>query len=1014
MNSLYLHFLFIGSIMKFLINIRFTYMALAFIVFATSCRNNIRLKEGLIISCNAEKRTDDGRFFTGNKPDYLFSGGKQQTDKEAHSGNFSVLTSNKHRFALDHKIKGVGPDMHFKMSVWRKSKNNSGVLVVADKTAKRLYEASGRVVEKGKDGWEKLEDDFFTPPNFSNEDIKVYCWSKDGDSVYFDDIKIEHIQKKYPVYKEEPLALVFDTTRFRKFLNKRIEAFNNGVLQTGDNDWVKGMLFGEGKVMKAKMRLKGDWLDHLTGDKWSFRIKMRKDFAWKRLRVFSIQTPKARYFLNEWYAHKLYRSKDILTTRYGFVPVYIDNKPKGLYAWEEHFVKQLIESRKRREGPILKLSEEAFWQVQRVAKEKNKWLDMPVYDASVIEPFSEGKTMKSPGLHNQFLIAQKLVQQYKFARAKPADIFDLTKLAKYYAMLDITHARHGMAWHNQRLYYNPVICKLEPIAYDGYTEKGIIDLSINDNMAYKLMEAKENSIDAGYFNYYFLFEDTTFVNLYLSYLEDFSNTQYVDSISRALKAPAVFYDSLIRMEFPGVRFDMDFLSKSTEEIRNYLPELKAYLQQKIYNNDLKVKSGRKQHPDTCQELNTPQFFVTAYLEGSSGDSMQTGVHNYYGSNIVLVGTGPKKNRIWNYFQTKDTIAANIMSEDGVVKTVRVETGAAFLFFKVAGFDELFSVELRPWPYPKGITPQQELMKTVDLTHNEIIDSVSGNNMFIKKGLTTIDKPLFIPEGYQVHFMPGTKIDLVKQAMFISYSPVFMQGTQKDPIVIYSSDKTGNGFTVLQADGRSVVDNVRFDSLNTLSYKGWVLTGAVTFYESDVDVSNTGFNNNQCEDALNIVRSDFLLKNSSFDHIWGDAFDSDFSTGLVDNVLFTNIGNDAIDFSTGKIDIVNTTVNGAQDKGVSGGEDSHLTIRNTTIINANIGLASKDLSSLEVFNSKVENCKYGIVLLQKKPEYGPATINLQKTAITGTQTKMLIEKGSKVIYNHQVIMGNKKKVAEMFY
>jgi len=82
--------------------------------------------------------------------------------------------------------------------------------------------------------------------------------------------------------------------------------------------------------------------------------------------------------------------------------------------------------------------------------------------------------------------------------------------------------------------------------------------------------------------------------------------------------------------------------------------------------------------------------------------------------------------------------------------------------------------------------------------------------------------------------------------------------------------------------------------------GWTLTGAVNFYESDVEITNTTFYRNQCEDALNIIRSDFILKNSIFDYIYSDAFDSDFSTGKVIDTKFTNTGNDAIDFSGSQI------------------------------------------------------------------------------------------------------------------
>ena len=45
--------------------------------------------------------------------------------------------------------------------------------------------------------------------------------------------------------------------------------------------------------IKAKLRLKGDWLDHLKGDQWSFRVETASDKSWNRLKTFSIQNPPA-------------------------------------------------------------------------------------------------------------------------------------------------------------------------------------------------------------------------------------------------------------------------------------------------------------------------------------------------------------------------------------------------------------------------------------------------------------------------------------------------------------------------------------------------------------------------------------------------------------------------------------------------------------------------------------------------------------------------------------------------
>jgi hypothetical protein len=306
------------------------------------------------------------------------------------------------------------------------------------------------------------------------------------------------------------------------------------------------------------------------------------------------------------------------------------------------------------------------------------------------------------------------------------------------------------------------------------------------------------------------------------------------------------------------------------------------------------------------------------------------------------------------------------------------------------------------------------MEYVDLEDNPLIERIDGKDLYIKTGSSQTDRPLIIPEGYQVRFTPGTTIDFTERSMFISYSPVLVEGTEKQPVVITSSDFSAQGFTVLQADGLSKVKHTRFEHLNTLDYKGWTLTGAVTFYESDVEITHTTFYRNQCEDALNTIRSSFIVDWSQFEYIFGDAFDSDFCTGEVINTSFSGIGNDAIDFSGSQISIRDVLVDGANDKGISGGEESTLEVENTVIRKCNIGLASKDLSVVRFSNGELTDCTYGLVLLQKKPEYGSATIFLDNTEILNPVTEMLIEKGSVVHRDGKSIEGKKEKLAAIFY
>ncbi len=93
---------------------------------------------------------------------------------------------------------------------------------------------------------------------------------------------------------------------------------------------------------------------------------------------------------------------------------------------------------------------------------------------------------------------------------------------------------------------------------------------------------------------------------------------------------------------------------------------------------------------------------------------------------------------------------------------------------------------------------------------------------------------------------------------MSFGPVEISGSSTNPVRISSSDGSAMGFTIIDAEERSLLEHVVFKGFNTLAYQGWNLTGAVSFYQSDVDISKHIFRRNNCEDALNIVRSNFTM------------------------------------------------------------------------------------------------------------------------------------------------------------
>ena len=122
----------------------------------------------------------------------------------------------------------------------------------------------------------------------------------------------------------------------------------------------------------------------------------------------------------------------------------------------------------------------------------------------------------------------------------------------------------------------------------------------------------------------------------------------------------------------------------------------------------------------------------------------------------------------------------------------------------------------------------------------------------------------------------------------------------------------------------------------------------------------------------------------------------------------------MDFSGTEAKIISCTIDNTGDKGISGGEQSILKIKNLNIKNSKIGFASKDNSKIEAINCKLSNCVYGIIVFQKKPEYGASQISVTDLKWNSIINLYYVEKKSVLFLNGRKISGNKTNVAKIFY
>ena len=154
----------------------------------------------------------------------------------------------------------------------------------------------------------------------------------------------------------------------------------------------------------------------------------------------------------------------------------------------------------------------------------------------------------------------------------------------------------------------------------------------------------------------------------------------------------------------------------------------------------------------------------------------------------------------------------------------------------------------------------------------------------------------------------------------------------------------------------------------LSDETFILYGSINFYNTKVSIENMKFEKLSSEDGLNIINSNFKINNISFSEISSDAIDFDFSNGDIMNAKFDKIGNDGLDFSGSNVYVKNIYFNRVNDKQISIGENSKIKLSKIFGTNSYIGIASKDGSITNAEDVSFENVKLPFLSYIKKNEY----------------------------------------------
>jgi hypothetical protein len=787
--------------------------------------------------------------------------------------------------------------------------------------------------------------------------------------------------------RPERIAIDIKHKDFQKLAYLRESALREGKIVTREDSYVPAEIRVSGKMIKARVRLKGDAVDHLLGDKWSLRIKIKGEDTLFGMCEFSLQDPARSGFINEWILHQLYAYEDLISLRYKFVEVSINGKNKGIYALEESFAKELIESNRRREGPILKFDEGRLWDGSD-ANSGTVASRADIFFSSDIDLFNPNKTLASEVLRRDYQVARRLLSDFRSGRARPADVFDLERLARLYALANLANAGHGLLWKNVRYYYNPVTARLEAIGYNSYGDyaraERIKGLLWRGSYPHPWYVAEYHDL---------FFADDLFVKRYMENLDRISRQPYLDDFFQSIATQLQENLSHIYRDYPAFIFHREDFYANQAFIRGMLDPV------------IPVKAARVRYEG---RENKTKYFVanTGFLPVEPLSLHVAGEAKYFSlRSVSLPGKSPAKPLKYYEINFCDPgEAAKAPTEKELV-----------LSYRLVGLERLFRAEVEDISAAlSGLLFDDPESAGEKLDNKMLALDRQKGEIRVRPGSWQLHRDLVFPGGYRVVCPAGVSFSLSNHAKIISYSPLTFAGTEAKPIIVRAGDATGQGLVVLNAGPRSSLRHVVFDGLAPPARKGWQLTGAVTFYESPVDISYCTFESIKAEDALNIVRTTFTISDSSFKGAFSDALDLDFTGGEVRDSFLIKSGNDAVDVSGSNVELKNIFIDGAGDKGLSAGENCRMDVSGVKVKNAEIAVASKDKSEINIRGAEISNSRIGLTVYRKKPGFDFASLVAAAIKMDGVDIPYLVEKGSRLIVDGARIEPNRDKVKSMLY
>ncbi|MCO4781893.1 MAG: CotH kinase family protein [Candidatus Cloacimonetes bacterium] len=804
-------------------------------------------------------------------------------------------------------------------------------------------------------------------------------------------------QKKHSIVEDLKIPhyrIKINKKHLRKLQVSLKKASRSGILLSKDKDWYPIKFYHKSETFKAKIKIRGDYSNHWSGEKKSWRVKFNRNKLFQGRKYLDLIIPDDKK--SDHVAYKFARKYGLLVPDSGYATVSMNAINMGLYFWLEKPSKQMLEKQEKPDGEIFRTGH--AW--SDAALNGNGLFNANMHNFNYSANFNP--TIHK-GDHKLAIFTDRWNEFLELVRGSDDQVFsqqigDYLDLSKYYywnAFTWLFGSLHSHSGDNLKWFYNSTTGKFEPMIYD-ISPRDVNQMKLNNNfesseydlLAKRLFKLHQHKLARDRVLYKLLSDKEKIFEV----LEGF----YFKLRSLFLSGAGSGFTDFLTLDTYYYR-DCQYIKKNYSYLKRQLEATRVFLQSDLVTEKDSQTLNIGVIPDALNgiicdsvSIDVKEGVQIAYLRINDQDlNFETVIDNNkttlsFSPIMLNIGINSQHKIIPKTHSLQIGIKQALLPEQinsiqlglkNSITNTEISTSQRFiapLSYKDNSLETIY------------ISERDQLPRSFSLLKNKII---------ISKGIHIIDKNLVFDSKFKVVIEAGTTLLVAPKVSLYIQNSLDVKGSKQYPVKIMSlhPKKPFGNILVVNSPNKSHINHLIVSNGSESYVKGVFISGQLSFFHSDVDILSSQILNAKGDDGLNIKYSKFLIKNTLFSKNSSDAFDGDFVQGLVIDSHFDENSGDGIDTSGAKVLVKNCMIEKMVDKGISAGENSTLVVLNSYISGNGIGVASKDLSKVHVFNAQLSQNKIALSAYQKKQIFGEGNISIQSSLFTSNS--ILVDKDS---------------------